>query len=487
MSLASRLGTRFRTKFIASAISAASGAILLVILARLLDPSEYGLLYLAISVFGTLKLFSKLGIAKSAARYISEYKETNQEQIKHIIRFSLFLNLIMITIVSLVLFIGREHIAFLVGEPDLRPLLLFGILFIGFSTMHTFSTLILQGFEAIQATGVISIFHHITRLIFAIGLVVIGYGVIGALMGYIAGYAVAAVTGLGYVFYQYYRHSSSGPIEPGLRRRIAEYSIPITATDTAGILDKRIDIVLVGFFIGPVAVAYYTLGKQIITFIESPITALGFTLSPTYESLSARGDRAKAARIYEEALRHGLLLYIPAAAGLALVAEPTVELVFGADYQGAVPVIQVLSLYAVLMSVTKLTSNGLDFLGRAKTRAVVKGATAVLNVALNILLIPTIGVVGAAIATVITYSLYTFANVYIMHSELGLRIKVLFRHITLISAITSVMVVVVYLLTNFITGFITLFTVVAVGAGIWAVLAVGTGLLEIKKVWSVLS
>ncbi|WP_418280452.1 flippase [Halorubrum sp. DTA98] len=486
MSLASTLGDRFKAAFAGRVVSVISGAILAVALARLLDPDEYGLLFLSISVFGTIMLFSKLGIAKSTARYIAEYKETNPGQLRHVLRFGFLLNLVAITVVCALVLVTYEWIAQLLREPDLAPFLLIGVFFIAFGTVLTFVRVTLQGFEAIKATAGLRVIDTVSRLILTLGLLVLGYGAIGALVGYILAYLLAMIVGLAYLYRRYYPRSTTEAFEPGLKRRIAEYAVPLTATNTANVLDKRIDTILVGFFIGPVAVAYYTIGKQVIEFIETPMSALGFTLSPTYEAQQAKGNPETAARIYEEALSHGLLFYIPAAAGLILVAEPVVELVFGTEYFGAIPVVQVLAIYAVLQSVTKLTSNGLDYLGRARERAIVKGVSAVLNVVLNVVLIPLIGVVGAAIATVVTYSMYTLANVYIIHTEFDLRVRFILKHIGSVLVIAGVMSFVVSLLLGYITGFLTLFGVVAVGVVVWAVLSIGAGLIDFERIYSVL-
>ncbi|USZ72796.1 polysaccharide biosynthesis C-terminal domain-containing protein [Natronosalvus halobius] len=143
-----------------------------------------------------------------------------------------------------------------------------------------------------------------------------------------------------------------------------------------------------------------------------------------------------------------------------------------------------LALFAILQAVTKLTSNGLDYLGRAHSRALVKGLTAILNVGLNVLLIPTMGVVGAAIATIITYSMYTLANVYIIHQEFSLRVGFLARRLAAICAITSVMAIVVFAVTDYITSIPSLLLAVALGVAVWAVLSVATGLLDIADVRS---
>jgi O-antigen/teichoic acid export membrane protein len=487
MGIGSELSDRFKAELTAKIIAVISSGILTVILARLLDPDGYGLLFLAISVLGVAELFSKLGIAKSTARYIANYKETDPSQITHILKFGFLLNILTVIIVCLAFFFGHEHIAVLIGEPDLIPFLFIGVLYIFFHTLSTFFRITLQGFEAIKASATLHSIDKLFRLFFAVGLVLIGYGALGALIGYIMAFLLASLFGMGYVYVRYYREPKRGQREPGLRRRIAEYMVPLTATGTADVLDKRVDMILLGFFIGPTAVAFYTIGKQVVTFIETPMSALGFTLSPTYEAQKAQGSADSAARIYEEALSHGLLLYIPAAAGLVLVSEPLIEIFFGSQYLGAVPVLQILAIYAILQSVTKLTSNGLDYLGRARERAIVKGITAILNVILNVILIPTIGVVGAALSTVVTYSMYTLANVYIINLELSLRTDQLLRHTGAALFVSAVMSGVVYGSMGLVNGIVSLFAVVGLGVAVWAVLVVGMGLLDTKCLISLLS
>lgn len=487
MSTAIRLISRFKAQLASQVVSMGAGVLLMILLARLLTPIRYGLLSYAIAVFGVLGVLSKLGIAKSCSRYIAEYKEKDPEQIPHILRTSLGLNLLAIGAVAVGLVVGHRHLARLLDEPEMASLLLIGALFVSFDALKSYVQLILQGFEKIHQAAIINAVDSGSRLVFAVGFVALGLNASGALVGYVLGFTFATLLGFWVIYRQFYSGvSSADTIEDGLRRRIGEYAVPLTATNTANTLDKRVDIILVGIFINPVAVTYYTISKQIVQFVQTPISALGFTLSPTFGAKKADGNIEQAARIYEEAVTHSLLLYIPAAAGIVLVAEPAVQLVFGDQYSGAVPVLQVLAPFAILQSVTKVTSNGLDFLGRAKDRAVVKGVTAVLNVGLNILLIPMIGVIGAAIATVLTYFLYTASNVYIIHSEFNLRTRLLAGKIAHIVAVTAVMATTVSVVVARADGWVSLVAVITLGVVVWGVLSVITGLLDLKQIASVL-
>lgn len=482
MGLAATLGTRFKSAFAANVVGAVSGALLVVLLARLLDPTSYGLLFLALAVFGFAVNFTSFGIAKSAARYISEFKGSTPGQIPHILRLSLLLNLVPIGIASLVFLFGHELLAALIGEPELSPYLLLGSVFIVFKTLTAFTRVILQGFEDIVPASILLALQRVGELFFAVGFVVLGYEVLGALVGYAVSYVLVTGVGLGYIYVRNYQPLNRTAIEPGLRRRLFEYSLPIAVTQTAYTLDHHIDKILVGFFIGPVAVAYYTIGKQVVQFLEVPMSALGFTLSPTYGAQKAEGNHETAARIYETALSYGLLLYVPAATGVILLASPGIEFVFGDEYLGAVPVLQILSALAVLKAVTKLTGEGLDYLGRARARGIIKGVTAVLNVVLNVLLIPRYGVVGAAVVTVVTFGLYTVANVYIMHLELDLRTRWLGQRFVASLLIAAIMAATVLPLTGYVIGPGTLVAVVGIGVTVWAISILALGLVDTKQI-----
>ncbi|WP_137284589.1 flippase [Halorussus salinisoli] len=474
----SKLGTRFKSEFGARIIALASGTTLVVLLARMLDPTGYGLLFLAISVAGTAQLFCKVGIAKSAARHIAQYKETDPGQLKHILSFSFLLNTIAVLLMSLLFFYSREHIAVLIGEPSLEPFLLTGVLFIALGTFHFYARVVLQGYEAIAASSFLKAVNSVARLAFALGFVLLGYGALGAFFGYVLAFGISSLIGIIYLYDKYYYNVNYTEREVGIRKKIASYSIPVTVANMGGVLDKRVDTLLVAFFLSPTAVGYYTISKQIVEHIQTPISALGFTLAPTFEGLNSSGNRKKAAALYEKALSQGLLLYIPGSAGLILVAEPMIKLVFGTEYLGAVPVVQSLAIYAIFYSSNKVTSLALDFLGRAKNRAIAQFLTAVMNVILNIILIPAIGVVGAAHATVITYSIYSLYNFYIISSELNVDVVKVAKNIFIISLITIAMAGTVYLFVDHVTGFLTLFVTIASGILIWGILSVLSGILD---------
>lgn len=468
----------FRASLLAQATRIiANGLVVFLLAGYFLSPTDYGLLFLAISIFGSVLFISRAGVPKSAARYVNEYRETDSGQVRNVVRASLTLIVLLSVTVGIALVLFRNTIATILGEPALVPLLVGGLFYVCFRSMNSYLYTLFQGFNYITRASFISIASYVGLFLSVITLAALGYGATGALAGYILGYGLGTVVGLT-LLYTVLKDYEVQPIEPGLRRRVVEYSIPLAATNSASVLYKRFDTILVGFFIGPIAVGYYVLAKQVSDFIVAPASSLGFTISPSYAEYKARDDK-RAAHIYEKSFTHTMLFYVPAAAGLTLVADPMIRHIFGSDYVGAIPVIQVLSVYIILDAVDNITNDGLDYLGRARHRAIVKTTTGGLNVLLNVLLIPTIGVVGAAISTVVCYGIMTTVNVYLIHRELSLALGKISRSLAVIGGITACMSAIVLLLLPLASNLVWLLVVVGSGVIVWGSLALASGIPDV--------
>ena len=486
MAFADRLAYGVKASFAARIVKIGTNALLLVVLTRyLFTTDQYGLLYTVISVVGVASMFATLGLPSSAARYVAEYSETDASQVPGILRVSVLFVLGFGLLTALVLTVFNTQIAALVGESAVAPLLFVAAVYVVFESLHKYLTGIFQGLNEIPTSAAINATAQIGRLLFVVGLVVLGWGVWGALAGYLLGFVLSVAIG-GYLLYtRFYRTlSTAAEIEDGLVRRILEYSVPLTATRGATVVDKKIDTILVTALAGLTPAAFYTVAKQVADACVSPASSLGYTISPAFGEEKA-GDRLeRAARLYEYSLEHVLIFYIPATVGLVLVAEPTMRHVFGEDYLGATPVVQVFSLFILANAINKITTDSLDYLGRARIRAIFKGGMAVGNVSLNLLLIPIYGATGAAIASVITFGSYTVLCVYIMTTELPIRFGTILRSVARVLVIAAVMGLGVALLLPYVSGVVTLVAVIAAGGGIWLALSAAWGVIDIERLWS---
>jgi len=489
VSVADRIAGGLKAEFLARVIYTASNALLLLLLTRfLLDPDEYGMLYLALSVLGIAELFSVLGLPKSTARYVTEYVEKDTAQVPHILRLSLNYNLIAIGVVSAVLAAARVQIAGYIGEPELASFLLVGVGYVAVRSTTTYLRFVFQAFNQVKISALLKALTGVSRVVLACAFVLVGFGALGALFGYTLGFAIVSAVGFVLLHLRFFRgFDTADRSEEGLGRRILRYAVPTTATRAGVALDSRVDTILVGAFLNPTAAGIYTLAGQIVKFSIVPATSLGFTISPALGERKAKERTEHASKIYEQSLKHVLMLYVPGSVGLFLVAEPLIRYVFGSEYLGVVPILYMFSFFIVVRAVHKITGGGLDYLGLAGIRSKARIVSAIGNLLLNLLLIPLFGVIGAAVATVVSYTGYTAVTVYVIHRELSLRPRAVLPDLTIIGAIATIMGVIVLALLPHISNIVGLFTVIAVGAGVWLVLSVASGILSIDRTFSFLS
>jgi O-antigen/teichoic acid export membrane protein len=486
MVTAKKIVSGVKFSFVSTAVSQLSRGVLLLLLTRyLLDPSEYGLLYFALSIVMIVQVLSS--IPKSGARYVTEYLESDEAVVPHVIRLTIGYVLVAAVALGAVLIVFNDVIARLVGESALAPLLVVGVGCVVFVPLYTSMLVICQAFNRMDWSAAISISESVARLLFATAFVLLGLDVLGALLGYVVSYATAAAIGSGFLYFGYYRDSpTSNERKSGLGREILSYSVPITGINVATVVDARVTTLLIGSMVGPTAVGFYMLAKQIVQFSIVPASALGFTISPALGEQRASDNVKSAAKIYEQSLTYVLLLFIPAGIGLVLVSRPAVVHVFGRDYLGAVPVLQVFSVFLVIRAVMNITDTSLDYLGEAYNRARAEIVVAFANVGLNLLLIPAMGVLGAAIATVLSQGLYTLVNVFFLHRTLEFDAYRVLHKTVLITGIGGAIALAVVLMRPMISGIVSLFAVVGVTGVIWFSLSVATGVINVRRMKAML-
>jgi O-antigen/teichoic acid export membrane protein len=111
-------------------------------------------------------------------------------------------------------------------------------------------------------------------------------------------------------------------------------------------------------------------------------------------------DPARSARALELALRYMMMLTLPVAAFVAVFARPLILLLYGGGYQGAVSLLRILGWWGVCASLNSLLSNFFISVDHPGAVTVQTGLALGVNLVLNLMLIPAIGAVGAAVSIV---------------------------------------------------------------------------------------
>lgn len=236
--------------------------------------------------------------------------------------------------------------------------------------------------------------------------------------GLAAGYAGAALLGLR----QAWPELRPVPrLDAGLARRSLAFGLRGQAGNIFQYLGLRLDLLLVPALLGLHPAGVYFVVVRVAEVVGQIATAAASFLFP---GVAGAADRASTA-MTERVTRMTLLLVLLVATVTALLAGPLLSTLFGPPYGEGVWVL-VLSLIAIVpLSICRLIASDLKGRGRPGLASAGSGVMAATIVALDLVLIPTWGLIGAAVASVVAYALSAAALLWAYRRTTGARLGAL--------------------------------------------------------------
>jgi O-antigen/teichoic acid export membrane protein len=176
----------------------------------------------------------------------------------------------------------------------------------------------------------------------------------------------------------------------------------------------RLDLLIIQYLMGPKHVGYYSVAVAMVDLLYTLPVIVGMILFPQLTGME--NDQSRWGRARGVSLWVGALMVLLAFA-VSLLARPLVWLLYGRAFLPAAPVVVWLMPGIVMLSVNTIFMNFFASIGMPSISVYSPGAAALLNVILNLHLIPRFGIVGAAIASVAAYGLMLALSVAYLHSR----------------------------------------------------------------------
>ncbi|MGH2957306.1 MAG: oligosaccharide flippase family protein [Solirubrobacterales bacterium] len=393
---------------------------LTLFLVRYLGPTSYGVFALALSVSGLLAAPADFGVSFSAGRFIAE-RRSKMTEAAGVLKQALGLKLVGAGLMALVLLAAAGPIARAYGIAELElPLRIMAAAMFA----QSFMTLFLASFEALGRNSLAF------RLVFSesaietaasIGLVLAGAGVAGAAVGRVVGYGLGAILGLLLVLRAMGR--------PGLRRRassglsvrtIAQYAGVLFLVNAAFVAFAEIDSLLIGAFLSAQAVGLFSAPLRMLEVTAYPGLALAAGVGPRL----ARGEGQEPnVAAFQTGLRLVLIVQFALLAPIVVWATPITQLLFGSGYSESADVLRALGPYVVLRGPAPILAIAVNYLGEARRRVPLAIGALAINAALDVILIPTIGIVAGAISTNIASLAFVTGHVMICRGLIDLQLR----------------------------------------------------------------
>lgn len=219
------------------------------------------------------------------------------------------------------------------------------------------------------------------------------------------------------------RPALAAAIGPGERRfRVRAWlrtAVPIALVDATELLLLNADVLVVGLFLPPEAVATYFAATRIAQILEYVRYSATAATAPRFAALAATGRRVELHRLVALVTAGSGVLTLTGALVLSLAA-PALLALFGPDFGPAAILVPILAAGMVATCLLGPGEDVLTMLGQERACATAFGLSLALHLALLFCLVPAFGLVGAAAAAAITMTCRSALLAYLAHARLGM-------------------------------------------------------------------
>ncbi len=367
-----------------------------IIVARYLGPKNYGLLNYSI---GFASLFSFITAIGSDIVISREIIKNNQEADK-IMSSGFVLKLIG----GAVAFLAALSFSFIFNEGGLIHLMIaiYSLTFIAASFQVTgsfFQSKVMAKKNVISQIAVSAVSLLVKLIIIKLGL-----GIIYLAASYVLDAALLAL----FLLLAYLASEKKDfrfDFDRALFYKILKYSWPLMLSAAASFLLLRIDQVIIGQALGDVAVGIYSAAVKLVEIFYFIPTLVCYSLFPAIVNARQGSDLSFAKRLkslYIFMFFAALFL----AVFLSLFSRPIISLIFGPEYAAAAGILKIYAWSNIGMFLGATINYRLVVENKERFIFLVQIALVIINVALNLWLLPLFGMAGSAIATLISYSLW---------------------------------------------------------------------------------
>lgn len=330
------------------------GFLQLLVLVRLLPPSDFGLMAMAAAVIAIAQIVSDVGIGTA----IIHHQDISDEALSSLY----WANILISAAVMLLLMLLSPFLASLYSEPRIQAVLVLISTKFAIGAISQPLRSLAEKNLRFKALAIIDIGAAFAGMAIAIGAALLGFGVLSLVYGALANTAVAAM--VAWIVF-------SREWKPDWRLRWSEiasfyhfgiYTLGFSVTNA---LNAQADILIGGRVLGPLLLGVYSVPKdlslRLAMLINPVVTRVGFPVMA-----KAQHNVALLKSVYLKTIRMTASINFPIYMMLAVFAPEVVHLLLGKSWQQSVPILQILSIWGLVRSTGSPAGSLVFAMGKTK-------------------------------------------------------------------------------------------------------------------------
>jgi O-antigen/teichoic acid export membrane protein len=405
----------------------------ILILTRLVLPESFGLVAYA-TVFTA---FAQIFVDQGFSDAIVQFPHLDREHLDT----AFWISVVIGTIFTVASIAFSGIIANIFNEPKLIPILRWLSLIFILNALTSVQQALLRRKLAFRTLTTRSLIATFTSGILAIIMAFLGFGVWSLVAKLIVDGLVNVI-----VLWQVSDWRPSFHLSTRHFKELFSFGINIVGGDFVDFLSVHSDDFLIGYFLGPIALGYYTLAYNLLIVMTDLLVSVPNAVAyPLFSKIQNDPSRLKLA-FYETTQLQSVIAF-PIFMGVFAVAPETVTVLYGDKWLLSIPVVQILMFMGIVRSASYIYSSIFRSAGKPSWRFGIWSLTAVLNV-IGFLVVVRMGIVAVAASYV--FVSYILLPLYILMIRKLIRISIQKLLIQYIPAIASslMMIAVVFVFKN---------------------------------------
>jgi O-antigen/teichoic acid export membrane protein len=383
--------------------------------ARYLGAGDFGILSFALALAAIFGAFSDLGLRQIATREVARDKSLAAKYLANVAGIKIIL--VVIVSAGLVILVNilnypqkTRYVVYLIG---------LSIVFNAFIQMFY---AIFQANEKMEFESVGNILRNSLLLVSALLVITTHSSVLALALLYPAVDLLILVYAAGIYLWKFGKLRIE--VDISFLKPTLKHALPFGLTTIFGMIYHWIGTVMLSTMKGDVVVGWYSAAYRIVFVLLLMPVAFDMAVFPVMSRLYVSShDSLKL--MCEKGFKYMTFISIPIGIGGTLLADRIILLVFGSEYSNSVIALKILIWSAVLIFMGVPFSTVLNSTNRQLVLAKVVGVSVILNVFLNLVLIPKYGLFGASISSVVSIFLLSVLVIGVVGYRLGYRVSLL--------------------------------------------------------------
>ncbi|NOD99496.1 oligosaccharide flippase family protein [Ruegeria sp. HKCCD6228] len=314
--------------------------IIFAILARILGVEAFGLL----AMVAAFVLFSEFLVRETISDILLTHEALSPERLNSVF----WLLALLGGMLTVALYLGAGPVSYFYNEPVARELLIGLSPTVLMISLTAVPVAILRREMRFRVLAIRAALGAAVGGVVGIGMALAGYGVWSLVGQRLAMTATNIVMAWGAVSWRPAFHASRDHM-----RRVLHFSHRILGLRAAELAAVQSPAVIIGAMLGPVPAGYYAIAWRVIeTASFLIITPLRTVAQPAFGA--AARDGGPATDLLIDVMRLTGFLAFPAFAGLAVLSEPALVLLFGQKWAPAAPVLSLMSVFGMYLCAEKV-------------------------------------------------------------------------------------------------------------------------------------